>query len=880
MMLLLKRPFARALVLLSLALIGSGLPSLAQVVSPPPPAEYRVGVRYHILSGGQIHVARFREMVKFLEQQGFKKDPGTENEEEDPEQTRITGAIAADRARQLLRERHVQSILLVPAGFDLAAQGDKPVKVQLELAGRLPLQRQRLLSEQVVDLLRPLGFQEAVGYDNRGHTRIVGAIPASAAAALLEDLRWHGSGWLAPRVPVAELPLPIRDSWPVAVVEVLPEPPGTPAAQPAAQPAPPAAGPLLKISPALRALAKQQQPVRLEVILISEPTVVDTSWRRDLLQAAPGGAIEGRLGSVVTLRAAPADAGSLAALTGVTGIRLPSVALWQPAPVPSDSSNEEALQRSGLDRLHAAHHRGQKIRLAIIDSDFRGYQRFVGKQLPAGMDYLDLAAECDPDLQSRIVSTDTTAVGHGTQCALAAALAAPEADFTLIRIDADAAFQLGEAARYINGDPVFSPSLQARSAELEAEALRLSRRRDELLQERKAVLDEFGDDEASRKRRAALAANEAALDKEEKALHQRDQRFISLTRALRGLQGIQIAACGLVWNEGYPVDGGSALSRYFDAANFKSSLWFQSVGNTQGQAWGGLFRDVDGNGVMEFAPPTAPLLAGRWTSELNFLGWQPLSGNAVPDLPRTKLRLAIQWREPHDPSYWRNGEDPYLTPLANLRLVVLRQRDPGGAKLPTDDLEVVAASVGLPLRIQNEPAWAVYEQTVEFNAAAPGRYALRVEGRVPRSIRPLSQPAMRGMEVAWELRPRIFVNALDDAARAAGRAVFYDYATATGNPGMAADAQGVISVGAADFSGKPRPYTAAGPPLGQELRVKPDVFSYDGLSLPVLGTSSTGTNLASGFAAGAAATMLSAKTAPEAIVRDIRLQPGRPFPVH
>ncbi|HEV3119626.1 MAG TPA: hypothetical protein VGY58_21390, partial [Gemmataceae bacterium] len=459
---LFSRGPARALFVFGLALLLSAIPSLAQVGSPPPPAEYRGVVRYHIRSGGQTHVARFREMVKFLQEQGFTKDPGTENEEADPDQTRITGTIRADRARELLGERHVQSIVLLPAGFDLAAQGDKPVKVQLELAGRLPLQRQRLLSEQVVDLLRPLGFQEAVGYDNRGHTRIVGAIPASAVEALLEDLRWHGSGWLAPRVPIAQLPLPIRDSWSVVVVEVLPQPQGAPVAQAPVPAVPPGGGHLLKIAPALRALAKQQERIRMEVLLISEPTAVDPSWRRDLWQAAPAAAIEGRLGSVVTLRAAPADAESLARLTGVTGVRLPSLGLGQPAPVSADASSNEALKKSGLERLHAAGHRGQKIRVAVIDSDFRGFQQFIGKQLPPGTRYLDLAAECDPNLQSRIVSTDTTAVGHGTQCALAAALAAPAAEFTLVRIDADAPFQLLEAARYINGDAVFSISLEAR----------------------------------------------------------------------------------------------------------------------------------------------------------------------------------------------------------------------------------------------------------------------------------------------------------------------------------------------------------------------------------------------------------------------------------
>ena len=65
------------------------------------------------------------------------------------------------------------------------------------------------------------------------------------------------------------------------------------------------------------------------------------------------------------------------------------------------------------------------------------------------------------------------------------------------------------------------------------------------------------------------------------------------------------------------------------------------------------------------------------------------------------------------------------------------------------------------------------------------------------------RPSLRGVEVAWELRPRIFVNVVDDAARAKGHAVFWDYAIRRGNPGMPADAQRVISVGGADSGEKP-----------------------------------------------------------------------------
>src|SRR5262249_13225345 len=157
---------------------------------------------------------------------------------------------------------------------------------------------------------------------------------------------------------------------------------------------------------------------------------------------------------------------------------------------------------------------------------------------------------------------------------------------------------------------------------------------------------------------------------------------------------------------------------------------------TNGQAWAGLFRDVDGNGVMEFAPPGTPLRPGRWTSELNFLGWQPAAGMSTPDLPKTRIRVSIQWREPHDPAFLQIGEDYYRQPLADVRLLILRQRDPTGTKLPADEMEVVARSEGVPLRLDNQPSSGAYEQTVEFTVDNPGRYALRVEGRVPATIRP------------------------------------------------------------------------------------------------------------------------------------------------
>src|SRR5262249_40456108 len=141
--------------------------------------------------------------------------------------------------------------------------------------------------------------------------------------------------------------------------------------------------PLLKISGDLRALAAQEEPMRLEVILSALP-VDDQAWRRELIAAAPGAMIEGRMGPLVSLRARPKQADDLAKLPTVSAVRLPRPAIVQilpPAQVPKD--NSEVLRATGLDRLHAFGFRGQRVRVAVVGSDFRGYERFLGKQLPA-----------------------------------------------------------------------------------------------------------------------------------------------------------------------------------------------------------------------------------------------------------------------------------------------------------------------------------------------------------------------------------------------------------------------------------------------------------------------------------------------------------------
>src|SRR5207244_3552030 len=130
---------------------------------------------------------------------------------------------------------------------------------------------------------------------------------------------------------------------------------------------------------------------------------------------------------------------------------------------------------------------------------------------------------------------------------LAVALAAPEAELTLVRIDAASPFQLQTVARFINGEEFTSESLEQRSEELVADAKRLAEQHEELLRERRAVLDSFQQDEKMAQRRAAYFQKQADFDREEGELHRRQERYLKLVQDLKNLAGIRVVSCSLVW---------------------------------------------------------------------------------------------------------------------------------------------------------------------------------------------------------------------------------------------------------------------------------------------------------------------------------------------
>lgn len=882
----------------------AGPDTRAQIKTPKPPDTYDVQIRYRIQADRNERVLQFDEMSKFFAGLGFKE---TETDDSDlapfdPSAERMIGTVPSKNARELLDDRRVQTILLAPAGYKLPEKPDEPVRVRVELATN---RDQLALFNQVSIALSRLGFRRDLGFDTQGFKLVKGTVPGGNVPKLLRDLRQQPSGWFVPEVapelyarlpdgtPTPHLVRPFADGVPVRVVEVLGPSEMAPMIV-ALPPIPPDQPHLAKLTADLRRRLAEEgardKPLRVEVVLVTAPSDLDHDWRLPLARA--GVIIEGRFGSVVTvLLKQGSQADIIAANENVSSVRLPRVSSVPPAQPkkagPKDDkeltlvgSQElkaprpvDPLTATGLDRLHALGATGKGIRIVVLDSDFAGWDKHLNPKKDATsprVTFIDLSADRNREVQPDPMPGD---LGHGTQSALAVRAAAPGADLILVRIPSDAPYHVINVARYVRGDLFRTEGIISRRLEIEGDLQALHVRQRDALAEYKRAFDDFSDEEDARKRRIAAQESLKKLAQEERLIIARLGRVEELERSLGSLAGAQVVLSQLYWNTGFALDGASTGTRFLDEwlTRQKGSysrhltkpnplqppLWFQPAGDTRGQTWTGLFRDVDRNGVMEFATADDELRPGRWSRELNFLSTRS-DGKDVLDLAAgAKVRISIQWREPHDPTL---SELDYRVPVAPMRLQLVKQRDPSGEKYASDEIDLIAESEGLPSRLHIEPEFAVYEHSLELSLPADGRYAIRVEGAVPPQTRPPAVPSLRDQEVTWELRPRLFVESADGQAKF----VLGDYASTDGGVAVPGDARSVFAVGALGSDNKPRPNVSAGAGPQTLMRTKPDL----------LAPSTNGSDMAAAYAAGFAATVQSAGLAPASFPHALKIEPG------
>ena len=753
--------------------------------APPPPAVYDVRIHYNLDAFGKERIAQYFAMTGFFKRVGFARaDAPEETEPEDVRNLPFNGSMASPKVRLLFAERHVQVLRLMPQGSKLPDDKAALLRVHLELPSGFGTERQMLLTEQVRRVLNEIGFKEGAIYDHRDYTRLVGALPIGQLDTVLNDLRKHPMG--------ATLPGPFGNGPPIRVVEIMPDMPLL-ATRPIFPLPPPE---LEKLSPELHQLVavkeKENDKLRFEVILALTPEAEDRSWLRLFRVTAPDAAVEGRLGPLVTVFGPRGQIVALAARPEVAALRLPR----SPRPLFPQGADRPAepapLTANGLVQRKLQGNIPFGERVAVVDGDFRGWEALRDAYPRAQFRFLDLTRERNRNLQGDSYPATGPGPGQGTRFARILLRASPDADLTLICVDPDAPYQLETIARAVCGDRTRSIALDQRRDDLLRLRDELDLKQTELGAERRRVFEDFRFEGEAEQNRKNYRKKQADHDCDEAAYRTAVTRYLRLVDDLRELKGVRLVLTGLVWDDGHPVEGASTLSRYFDDRAFKGAHWFQYTGDTRGQAWIGLFHDQDRNEVMEFAPPEAALPRGRWTKEINFLAWKPFKGAQLAELPeKTTLRVTLQWREAHEPDLLRIGEDAYREPLANLRLTLVYQPDPAGAKQPDDDLEIKEETIGTPQRLAKTLNSGVYEQSIVFTVPKAGRYAVRITGKAPNDSRPPGVPSLPAVRRTFELKPRLFVATLAGE----GRAVLADYNTDAGSLGTPADAKRVERVG-------------------------------------------------------------------------------------
>ncbi|MBA4066727.1 MAG: hypothetical protein C0501_24080 [Isosphaera sp.] len=886
-------PTAAALLLLAGA--SSGQQPNPAVKEPPRAEKLDIQVRYRIRADRDERIRQFRVLEKHLAALGFddarKDEPDRELDILDPAAERFTGTIPSARVLEVLDDPRVETILFAPAGYPYPETRDTGVPVRVVIRGGLIPALQQVLHGQVLGHLERLGYRDALGYDTRGYTQLKGTFPLKYLDRLVKDLRTEPAGWFLADTQPDQLPRPLAERNPVRWVEVMPPrdapAPFTPAAVPPAQ---------LRLTPELRALvadpARKETPVRV-VVLFVDRLEDRTEELRVRLQSAygstvrrtadgavvkgpdglpaltEGAALEGVAGNLAAIRFdRPADAERFATEPGVMTVRLPPQAGETVRPLTAaqkPAAAADVLKGSGVDALHRLGYTGTGVKVLVIGTDFTGAERLTKKTR-----LLDLTTELNPDLVP--LPADPLRTGHGTAAAQAVAVSAPDADLVLVRVDPGSLFQLFSVLRLAKGEITYTDALRSRLNELSERSGELTRRKDAAVAAYRAAFDDLADDQVAVARRAQAQANLNAVIAEQAELTKRVGRFNEFRKDVTAaLAGGRVVVNTLAWDGGYPLDALSELSRTLErlatplpprlttragdpAAQPKPPVvWVQAASAAAGSVWGGPFRDANRDETMEFGPPGGMLPPGNWSPDLNFLGVRSATGETAPDLPAgTRVRFAMQWREPLDPNF--PSVDRPLYPVV---LRVFRQLDPTGTRVPSDEMAEEARSAGGPYPIYATGTFAVFEQVLEFTTAAAGRYALVAT----LGYRP--EPPIPALKREIEIYPRVVVET-PAAKPGEGRVVFRSYVSPDAGVGVPGDSAGAVAVGVCT------PDELSGAGTGLALRAKPDIFGPESV-----GSAHRGPGVAAGYLGGVAAGLVQAGAVGADVFRAAGFEPGK-----
>ena len=159
------------------------------------------------------------------------------------------------------------------------------------------------------------------------------------------------------------------------------------------------------------------------------------------------------------------------------------------------------VKSSGVETLHKLGYTGAGVKVLVVGSDFTGADKLIGNGLPKKTRILDLTTELNPEIVP-VAGRSEPRRATGLAAARAVALAAPDAELVLVRIDPGAIFQL---VRHPPGRATATwhtprPSGRA-SRTSRLKTTEITRRKEAAITEYRNAFADLADDEPTKARR-------------------------------------------------------------------------------------------------------------------------------------------------------------------------------------------------------------------------------------------------------------------------------------------------------------------------------------------------------------------------------------------
>lgn len=729
--------FFLLLIVLPISLMGQDVSPSAEKVN------VRLGFRIQVYGVERLRQAD--EMLKYLKASGFvSNDENLLEKLQDEKVGFIEGIIPVGKESGCLNPRWVYSVTSWPTGAEAPYKSEDPVRIEIQFPQYMQSGKQFEFMEDIKKNLKKIGFIDGIGYNSELFTRITGnisgkSLPAIDSKIFPDALKTAGvltTPFAFPRIVKVHTDWPLVKS--VETIEIKDIS-------------------LKKMSPSARKKVGMVEQKFEKWLLVLNHQPPGQNEINELFSNLNEAVVEGASGALFEILATPDSIKNLAALPATMFV----------APAESQIKTDYSIKQNNLRNIFFDEGASQPARslrgvgapssIAVVGNEFLGWEKAFG-EIQTQAELVDLTRTRNFAMEEMPYSKDQGEVGFHTKKAIEVAKVYPGAKIVLVRIDPSIPTMLDEVAGFANGNSRASYALLARYSETDVIKRLLAGENQFLQSERAFLVDQFGQETEIEKRREIYKDKKAKWDENNRNLHVKIERILSLRNQLIEFKSHKVFVLLKNYSSQLPSFQNAALSLFSDNSQFKNAAWLMPDYLFERISWRGAFRDSNRNGIMEFMDDKSN---DKWRHEKALIQYES-NGKILDKIPQgKKIRVRVRWRESVDWSSATVLGETSPRPKAQINVMLLQnEKQLPGRKIP-DEYSLIQETGIEPFCIFRSKNFAIFEHLIEIESSKEGVYSLVLHGKV------LIRNDLSSLEAqkTTEIFPEIFLESFEPGTR-------------------------------------------------------------------------------------------------------------------